>query len=380
MDRSMTAISRTTRIHDDRRLRLRPVVRFVPLDDQRWGVWIGTLGSQLQGRDVARFVADLIELLDGEHTAGEIVRVLGERRGVAAPLVRDLLARFYDWLIVDDDEGYRSGPEDGDLGPFLAQVRYLALATSSPVSAQRRLHSARVAVFGMDGIGEHVALALAGAGVAQLVLRGGEVVPEDRGAFHYGPADVGRPAAQALADVLTRLRPEVRASLADDALPDVDLVVLATRDLHGAEAARVNQACVDAGRPLLLVGIDMVQGFVGPLVLPRESPCLACTVARLGQSESELVGRLRPRPAHVEPTPFAAILGNLAALEAIKVLSQTATPTVLSAQLQLDARSLSMTTVDLVRHPRCRVCGPLVARAPRVVFDVATAQEDGDAA
>src|SRR4051794_670230 len=290
------------KLDDRQRLRLRPVVRFVPLDDQRWSMWIGTQMSQLNGTGIGPVLPDLLELLDGEHEVGAIVRTLAERHGVAPGMVRELLTRFYDWLIVDDDGGYRAGAGDGDLAPFTAQLRYLALGSSLPVAGQRRLAASRVAVLGLNGIGEHVALALAGAGVRHLILpRGEPITAEDRGAFPYAAADQDRPAGEALVDLLGRLRPDARPVLVADEdavdLEAVDLVVLAVRDLHAPRAARINDRCVAARRPLLTVGIDMIDGFVGPLVVPRESACLACVSTRLRQTESDLAQRMRPRPA-----------------------------------------------------------------------------------
>lgn len=372
--------SKTT-LDDHQRLRLRPVVRFVPLEDQRWSIWIGTQMSQLNGAGIGPVLPDLLELLDGEREVGAVVQTLVQRHGIAPGVVRELLTRFYDWLIVDDDSGYRGGADDGDLAPFTAQLRYLALGSSMPVVGQRRLTTSRVAVLGLSGIGEHVALALAGAGVRHLILpRGEPVTAEDRGAFPYAAADCGRPAGEALAEHLTRLRPDTRPVLVADEeavdLEAVDLVVLAVRDLHAPRTARINDRCVAARRPLLAVGIDMIDAFVGPLVVPHESPCLACVSMRLRQTESELAQRMRPRPAHVEPTPLAAVVANLAALEAVKQLSGLATATVLGVQLHVDARWLSVSSTDFVRHPRCPTCGPLVAHAPRVVFDVAASLRD----
>ena len=85
----------------------------------------------------------------------------------------------------------------------------------------RRVRTARVAVVGLGGVGSHAALALARSGVGGLRLIDFDLVTAtslNRSAA-AGPADVGRPKAEALAEQLARTCPdtavEVRLAFCD---------------------------------------------------------------------------------------------------------------------------------------------------------------------
>lgn len=85
----------------------------------------------------------------------------------------------------------------------------------------RRVRAARVAVVGLGGVGSHAALALARSGVGGLRLIDFDLVTAsslNRSAA-AGPADIGRPKAEALAEQLARTCPdtavEVRLAFCD---------------------------------------------------------------------------------------------------------------------------------------------------------------------
>ncbi len=89
-----------------------------------------------------------------------------------------------------------------------------------------RLRAGRVTIFGLGGVGGHAAVNLARSGIGALTLVDFDTVSEsslNRSAF-AGPADVGRPKTEVLAEHLARICPDVQvtpveAFCAADTLP-----------------------------------------------------------------------------------------------------------------------------------------------------------------
>ncbi|HPF70351.1 MAG TPA: tRNA threonylcarbamoyladenosine dehydratase [Candidatus Krumholzibacteria bacterium] len=91
-----------------------------------------------------------------------------------------------------------------------------------------RIRAGHVTVFGLGGVGGHAALNLARSGIGRLTIVDFDTVSEsslNRSAF-AGPADVGRPKTEVLAEHLARVCPDVEvrpvaAFCADESLPDL---------------------------------------------------------------------------------------------------------------------------------------------------------------
>jgi bacteriocin biosynthesis cyclodehydratase domain-containing protein len=145
--------------------------------------------------------------------------------------------------------------------------------TSTPSQALRRRALSRVLVTGQARLAAPIAATLAAAGVGHVATRvpgtvsGDDVVPGG-----LSVADVGRPAAEAAREVITRVAPEVHVTpLRPD---DVTLVVRVGSD--PAPAALVARAYTRRRLPHLAVAVRDGAVVVGPFVPPAGSPCLAC--------------------------------------------------------------------------------------------------------
>lgn len=233
-------------------------------------------------------------------------------------------------------------------------ARHLVLAeVGGP--GQQRLKAARVAIVGMGGVGAPAALYLAAAGVGALRL-----IDDDRVALSnlqrqiaFDTADVGRPKVEAGGERLSALNPHVRIEPAPERLTDVnaarlvdgcDVVIDGTDDFAARFA--VNAACVASRIPLVSGALGRWSGQVG-VFLGR--PCYCCLVPET-PPDAETCARVGVVGA------LAGVVGSMAALEAIKLITGAGDP--LTGRLLLyDGLAGTARTVAVAADPACPVCG-----------------------
>ena len=214
-------------------------------------------------------------------------------------------------------------------------------------------------VAGCGALGTHAAEILARSGVGHLVLVDRDLVEETN--LHrvalFSPADLGRPKAEAAADALRRLTPEVEVTarvahlgpdLAEEMAPQVQLVVDGLDNLETRYL--VNDACVEHGRPWIYTAVLATHGMTMPIV-PGRGPCLRCLFPD-------------PPPPGTIPTcaeagilgPVPAALSALQATTAIQILSRS--PDVTPGRLvHLDLWTGRAETTLVERTVTCPCCG-----------------------
>jgi molybdopterin/thiamine biosynthesis adenylyltransferase len=235
---------------------------------------------------------------------------------------------------------------------------------SSPTALQR-LGRARAILIGMGGLGSPAALALARAGIGELGLVDPDVVEISN--LHrqplYGDADLGRPKVDVAAERLRTIAPALRVvtwcerfpdGAAARALPHFDVVLDGT-DTIAAKFA-VNDAAVAARVPLVHAG---VLGFRGQImtVLPATTACYRCIFEDV------------PPPGEVPSCeeagilgPTAALVGALAAAEAVRIVTGTGA-SYANRLLVIDTLDGRHRRVSVGRRPDCRTCGGALRRA-----------------
>lgn len=310
----------------ERALRLRPEFEVIPLDgdavllrspDQGVRVRVeGTSGVEL---------ADVLRRLDGTRPLGAVLDGRDSDDGFQA-LLRGLVARG----IVDADP---APVPQADLGRFFSQFH------DDPAACTRRLETSRVVVVGGGVLAECVGRELRAAGVGRLVT-----------------AENARESAEALAG----------------ACSGADLVVCADVSPAADGARAVNRWALDARLPWLAVRVFGKEGFVGPLFVPGEGPCHACL---LGREEANWVDpdltraylhRIGAAPASLaaygQLPILTAVVGQWAALEAIKLLSGFTVAALLGSVLRVDVIGCRTQLHRVLRLPRCPECSPLAQR------------------
>lgn len=220
---------------------------------------------------------------------------------------------------------------------------------------QQALKRARVLIVGLGGVGAPAALYLAAAGVGTLGL-----IDHDKVALSnlqrqiiFTTADAERPKVEAGAEHLAALNPHVAVepfaerltpANAPGIIEHFDLVLDGTDDFETRFA--VNAACVATGVPLVSGALGRWNGQVGVFT---GQPCYQCLVPET-PPDAETCARVGVVGA------LAGVIGAMAALEAIKLLTNAGEP--LTARLMLyDGLAGTSRVVKIAADPACPVCG-----------------------
>ncbi len=233
-------------------------------------------------------------------------------------------------------------------------------------AGQQRLAQSSVIVIGAGGLGCAVLSGLAGAGVGTIVIVDDDVV--EAANLHrqplYTPADIGRPKAAVAAARLAAYNPAIRlhampvrlsADNAGDLVAQCDVVVDCSDNF--ATKFLVNDAAVLCGRPAVLASVYQYEGQLQVVRADARGSCLRCQWPEA--TRDGLVGNCA-QTGVLGPVP--AVLGNLQAMEVLKLL--------LDLPGQLRDEVLLVDLLDSGQRrlaaPRARECADLCARISSV--------------
>jgi molybdopterin/thiamine biosynthesis adenylyltransferase/molybdopterin synthase catalytic subunit/rhodanese-related sulfurtransferase len=220
---------------------------------------------------------------------------------------------------------------------------------------QSRLAEAAVLVVGAGGLGCAALAALAGAGVGRITIVDPDRVEASN--LHrqplYARADIGRPKAAAAARRLAAYNGDIEiVPLGTKLERENALALVAASDVTvectDSFAAKflVNDAAIEAGRPAVIASVYQYEGQLQVVRPDRRGSCLRCQWPEA--TRDGLVGTCREAGV-LGPVP--AVLGNLQAIEALKLLLD------LPGQLRDE-----ILLVDFLEHGERRVRAP---RDPR---------------
>jgi molybdopterin/thiamine biosynthesis adenylyltransferase len=219
---------------------------------------------------------------------------------------------------------------------------------------QQALKRARILVVGMGGIGNPAALYLAAAGVGTLGLIDDDTVSLSnlQRQVIFGADDIGQPKVEVAKTRLAQLNPHTMVEThplrltpdnARQLVSQYDLVLDGTDDFDTRFA--VNAACVAERKPLVSGALGRWSGQVAVFT---GQPCYQCFVSET-PPEAETCARVGVIGA------LAGVIGTMAALEALKLITEAGQP--LSGRLLLyDGLNGSSRVVKIPADPTCRVC------------------------
>jgi len=147
--------------------------------------------------------------------------------------------------------------------------------------------------------------------------------------------------------------------------------LIATADFGSPPILREwNSFCVHQNLRFFPILLSNMIGQIGPLVIPQETACFECVVARQNShlsnpnarqavdevaSETQTVVGFHPS--------MASILGNIAAMELTKFYGQAMPMWNVGKLIEVNLLSTRMTPRKVLKLPRCPVCSPLQTRS-----------------
>ncbi|MEM6945978.1 MAG: molybdopterin-synthase adenylyltransferase MoeB [Pseudomonadota bacterium] len=225
---------------------------------------------------------------------------------------------------------------------------------------QQRLKAAHAVVVGAGGLGCPALLYLAAAGVGQITIIDDDMVSLSnlQRQVLYATSEVGRPKAEAAAEALSRINPEISVRAVVDRLQAENAARLlegANLVLDGSDNAAtrytVNAAAIEAGIPLVAAAIGRWEGQVGVFDPARGGPCYVCAFPEA--PDPDLV------PACAEAGVLGALAGVIGAMQAVEAVKLIAgAGEALTGRLMLyDALSAETRVLRLRPRAGCRACG-----------------------
>lgn len=363
--------------------RVKSVFPPIPIDNRiiRIGGADFGIAAEIQD-DEQRHVWQLLELLDGTRSMAEVVVAMRVRDpSLSADDVHAAVAALEQGGYLEDaavpppavftaneTERYRRNAE------FFS---YFNLPPLTGYDFQATLKAAKVTVLGIGGLGSYTALALAAAGVGDLLL-----VDDDMVELHnlnrqvlYTDSDIGVPKAVAAAGRLKLANPHIAVTTLARRVSDVSdaRACMAGRDLLICAADRpririyewLNQAAMTEGVPWVRGAND---GLTVNLFLhvPGSTACFECEQQKALATVPGYAATIRYAMEHignrtVNPctAPVSGLIGSLVALEAVKLLTGVAEPTIRNRKMVFDLQTMQITFHDGARNPDCGVCGDL---------------------
>lgn len=263
--------------------------------------------------------------------------------------------------------------------------RYSRQTKVSQIGAkgQAQLAESRVLIVGMGGLGSHLGLQLAGAGIGELILLDHDVV--DISNLHrqtlYREQDVGKPKALCAQLALQNLNSDIVVSAANEKLlprnvndwvARADVVVDAADNF--ATSYLLSDACLELGVSLVSASVNSTFGYLGVFCGSPENlaPSYRAVFPRLPEKiqNCDVVG---------VTGPSVGVIASLQAQETIKVLLNDQHQ--LRGQLlYLDVWNYSQHKIDMrsAQEPSSTQLGLIVAdqiTATDFVLDVRNAEE-----
>jgi thiazole/oxazole-forming peptide maturase SagC family component len=349
----------------------------IPMEDER-KIQFRTAGKTivLHGKAVTNLIPLLIPMLNGNHTAPEIVLHL-QAKGFDRQAVLTALSRLHDKGLLEDAS--HPPPSDfskAELERYTHQLRFFSYFSANSYECQRALRDSLVAIFGLGQIGTQVLTSLVASGVQKIRGVDIETVQVNNIGTFYTPEDVGRPRVEIAAQRIEYINPgvefqkvkqEIRHS--DQIRPLVeycDLCIIC-EDIPSLEIYEwANEVCLKEGVKWISGNLEGHIGRIGPAIIPRQTPCYKCYQLRFEgtlEAYDEFValkhylqaGNNRQVTYGSIPA-LAGIVGSCLALEALQMLTNFLPASSFGKVHIFDFSTLEMSAHEILKLPRCPSC------------------------
>jgi bacteriocin biosynthesis cyclodehydratase domain-containing protein len=310
-------------------------------------------------------VIKLAALLDGTRTVesacGDLLGAGCDPAQVTSA-IRTLIERR---VLQESSDGQRM--LISDVSRYANQLAFFASAKSpsglpawsEAHSAQKAIEQAKIVVICDNRIGREVLLKLAGVGIGHLLIADHDSSAIDdidqEGTLERLPSRfVGE---------LTAVNPDIQVTLISynqsveipPIANEADLWVYCPDSFSIQEASYLNISCLQAGVPLLVHRSRLLTFEFGPLIIPGETACYECLLAR----QRAAIGVIEPDQHEPEHTPARlniALGPEWIALEIVRWLAGFEAATK-SRVWRFDILSGLCHISPILKLPRCSICG-----------------------
>ncbi|WP_323171288.1 TOMM precursor leader peptide-binding protein [Natrialba sp. PRR66] len=299
----------------------------------RAGPWTGPVLT-IKETDEEDAIEDLFELLDGEHTLEEIFAAFDEEDHAA---IGSLLEQLADRNIIYDG----------------AEI-------STNLGGPQLMHSSRFQHESRTPLGETDALVINAGSIAVQIA-------QDLLESGVGTVRFAQPIPEAKADV-SDFRSDGRFELVaegdfTDAIADTTAAIYAADRAYPALGEEISKTADETGTPWMLAQVSGFDGLVGPTVFPGETGCYNCLQRRTAANINDVTydmyrDTLSDQPGlSTEGLPsYSRMVAGYSTIDFLHLLAYGQSFTI-GRSLVINFLDLSVEVNDVLRLPRCDICG-----------------------
>jgi len=330
--------------------RLKMFLTVYPLGDNGWGLRGGGSDSwslRLRDPTAMRCFGVVLPLLDGSKARDDILEAVG-LAGIDPAIAERLLTQLETEKLIENADD--AGLTQDQLARFDAQIRLFSrFSNEGGAKHQAILLRSRVAVVGSGPLAEGLCRALAASGIGQVT------------SIRTQPSHATATTLRADDDVLFLDRENIFPPTSLTPSPKVVVVAQDTHDPEVLEAMDVFSKEQDIPW-LFMRAIDQIEGWVGPLFVPGDTPSYVSFEARLRSnmqhyeqyvefdSYARTPTRSMQRPGGLHA--FYEILSGIAVTEIIKFVSGVAVPVIAGKFISVNMWTMETDIHEVLRFPR----------------------------
>lgn len=327
----------------------------------------------LEGASISKFVKHVIHLCDGSLTIEQVAALMpSETRSSVFTLI-DLFQK-HGLLTIDTDVSVPS--EDIQ---WQGQDLFFQSCTKDHVDRSASLRNSCILILGLEPWGVVFANEVAASGVKRL-----HIVDDDRVSHDdllrvrvWNKDFLNRYRRDAIREVIEKNSPWCEVTTSPDLrkanLPfdetemKWDLASIAVPNDDAVNQLGYCRFTHSIGVPYICGSLRGLEYFLGPIVIPKETPCWNCCRLRLlandpcAEAKLEIWNALKDQPIRpcrpISLAPMSAILGGVLAGEAIKFLTNYAPTRLKGCLLIQNSLTLETTQHNVITLPWCEICG-----------------------
>lgn len=311
------------------------------------------IGAGIPNIEDKDMLNELLELLDGSHTTGEVIGSLISKGYEFGKIFKTLEELTKLGLIVESDEASLNlSAEEREIYKqqmeFLSKIIDTSYGSAVGIEGQYKLKSAAVVIVGSGFFADYLAHYLEAVGIGNIIIVGNNYTV-------FGLPDNFN-------KYVRRVRITDINDIDKDAYNEMLLIyVPETFDVEYAE--KLNKYAISNSLPYIIFKNNLFDIEIGPLIIPYETACYTCYKLRREAINSPLSSSNIPRPN----LPIGI---DLLALEILKFFTHVYEPITQGRLWKLNLLNGKSIVLDILKLPRCPSCGVHKVKPTRKLWEL----------